>query len=56
MTTKVKKLGLEIATKEEAFWMKVKKLNENVLESLEEEVKLKKALIEMCKIKIKESE
>ena len=51
---KKEKLSIKIGSREEVFWTRVKEINEEVLANLEEEIKLKKAVIEMAEQKIKE--
>lgn len=49
-----KKPGIVIATKEEAFWIDVKKNTENQKNSLEKELKLVNAVLKLANAKIEE--
>ena len=51
---KTKDLGIKIGTKEEAYWTEVKRAVDDIIESLEKQLKLQKAIIELAKQKIKE--
>jgi len=50
--SKKEDLGLVVATKEEAFWIEVKKDTTQQLEGVEKQVKFLTAIIEMAKKKI----
>jgi len=52
MKKKNKDLGLKIATKEEAFWIKVKEDTELTVKEHEKTLKFLKATLEMAKEKI----
>lgn len=47
-----KKIGLKVATKEEAFWMELKKRTEAQIEDLERGLKFNKAILVMEENKI----
>ena len=49
-----KKLGLKIADKEEAFWIKVRDETEKEINMLTDSLKFNKAVYEMAKQKLKE--
>lgn len=49
-----KKIDLKVATKEEAFWLQVKKETEDQIKLLEGRLKFEKAVLSMVELKLKE--
>ena len=47
-----KKLGLKVATKEESFWIEIKKRTQAQIEDLERGLKFNKAILTMVEGKI----
>ena len=53
--TEINGVEVEFATKEEAFWLKLRENAEKRVEGYEESIKIDKAWIETCERKMKES-
>jgi hypothetical protein len=47
-----KKLGLKVATKEEAYWINIKEKTQAIIEDMEKSLKLNKAILVMAENKI----
>ena len=51
-----KKEDIVIKSKEEAFWIDVKKNTKLTIEAFENKLKFERAVLEMCKIHLKKAE